>query len=108
MGRAMATAITRSGLHCTVVATPETLKGLSNQVAGRRAVPQPLRPLRYGESIEWRGAELSAYPASHILGAAQLLIEYGGERIVYTGDIKLREPICGVDTRNRPLRSSHH
>jgi Cft2 family RNA processing exonuclease len=48
--------------------------------------------------MEWRGATLTAHPASHILGAAQLLIEYGGERIVYTGDIKLCEPICGATT----------
>jgi len=30
------------------------------------------------------------------LGAAQLLIEHGGERLVYSGDIKLRAPLCGV------------
>jgi Cft2 family RNA processing exonuclease len=32
------------------------------------------------------------------LGAAQLLVEYGGERLVYTGDIKLRPPLCGETT----------
>ena len=37
-------------------------------------------------------------PAGHILGAAQLLIEYGQERVVYTGDIKLRAPLCGAAT----------
>ena len=45
------------------------------------------------------GRALTAWPASHIVGAAQLLIEYRGERIVYTGDIKLRPPICGAVTQ---------
>jgi Cft2 family RNA processing exonuclease len=65
-------------------------------------MPQNLHPLSYGQSMEWRGATLTAYPASHILGAAQLLIEYRGQRVVYTGDIKLREPICGVSTEIVP------
>ena len=86
------------GLHCTVIATPETLRVYRIRWPADAEAPQTLRPLAYGESLEWNGARLSAYPASHILGAAQLLIEFGGERVVYTGDIKLRPPICGVPT----------
>ncbi len=56
-------------------------------------------PLEFGESTEWNGALLTAFPASHILGAAQLLIEYRGERVVYTGNIKLRQPLCGDTTK---------
>lgn len=52
----------------------------------------------FGEPYHWRGATLTAFPASHIVGAAQLLIEFGGERLVYTGDIKLRAPLCGQTT----------
>jgi Cft2 family RNA processing exonuclease len=59
-------------------------------------------PLAYGESMDWNGARLTAYPAGHILGAAQLLIEYGHERIVYSGDIKLRRPLCGAQTEVVP------
>lgn len=47
---------------------------------------------------EWNGARLTWHAASHILGAAQILVEYQGERLVYTGDIKLRAPICGHET----------
>ena len=83
------------GLHCTVIATPETLRVYRVRWPEEEQVPQVLQPLAYGESMEWRGARLTAYPASHIVGAAQLLIEFQGERIVYTGDIKLRDPICG-------------
>jgi Cft2 family RNA processing exonuclease len=56
----------------------------------------------FGESFELGGARCTALPAGHILGAAQLLIEFGGERVVYTGDIKLRQPLCGVATEVAP------
>jgi Cft2 family RNA processing exonuclease len=58
--------------------------------------------LDFGQSIAWNGANLTAYPASHILGAAQLLVEYGAERLVYTGDIKLRTPLAGDTTQVIP------
>lgn len=86
------------GLHCTVIATPDTLRVYRIRWPEDTDTPQDLRSLAYGESMEWRGATLTACPASHILGAAQLLIEYGGERVVYTGDIKLRDSICGAPT----------
>jgi Cft2 family RNA processing exonuclease len=89
-------------LHCTVIATPETLRVYRIRWPEDTSSPQRLHPLHYGESLEWRGATLTAYPASHILGAAQLLVEYGGERLVYTGDIKRRPPICGVETQTVP------
>lgn len=54
--------------------------------------------VEYGVPFEFRGARMTAYPASHILGAASLLIEYDGERLLYTGDIKLRQPMLGERT----------
>lgn len=60
---------------------------------------EPVRaPIEFGQSLDWNGARLTAFPASHILGAAQLLIEYKSERLVYTGDIKLRQPLAGETT----------
>jgi Cft2 family RNA processing exonuclease len=84
------------GCHALVMGTPATLRfyRMRLTVPSGEAEPREL-PLSYGESMEWHGARLTAYPAGHILGAAQLLIEYQGERFVYTGDIKLRPPLCG-------------
>lgn len=90
------------GRHCTVFATPDTLKLYRLRWPEEQDSPQTLHALPYGASTEWRGAKLTACPASHILGAAQLLIEYRGERVVYTGDIKLRSPICGAVTEIVP------
>ncbi len=84
------------GCHGTVLGTPTTLRFYRMRLTpepGERA-PEAV-PLEFGESIDWNGAELTAYPAGHILGAAQLLIVYKGERLVYTGDVKLRVPLAG-------------
>lgn len=84
------------GCHGRVIGTPATLRFYRMRVTAPSCEPEPREsPLPYGESLDWHGARLTAYPAGHILGAAQLLIEYLGERLVYTGDIKLRPPLCG-------------
>jgi Cft2 family RNA processing exonuclease len=90
------------GLHCNVIATPETLRIYRLRWPEDEQVPQSLHSLPYGKSRQHNGATLTAFPASHIVGAAQLLIEYNGERVVYTGDIKLRPPICGAVTQVVP------
>lgn len=79
----------------TVFATPATAAILE---ARGLVGTERLRPVEYGASWEWAGARLTAYPASHILGAASLLIEWQGERLLYTGDIKWRQPMLGVRT----------
>jgi Cft2 family RNA processing exonuclease len=87
------------GCHGKVIGTSTTLEfyRMRLYVGEGEKEPEP-RPLEFGESFEWNGAQLTAFPASHILGAAQLLVEYRGERLVYTGDIKLRRPLCGEQT----------
>lgn len=87
------------GCHGTVIATPVTLLIYRMRVWIGDDQPQPSeKPLAFGESMDWNGAELTAFPASHILGAAQLRIVYKNETLVYTGDIKLRRPMCGDTT----------
>ena len=45
----------------------------------------------YGQPVTGPGYQVTLYPAGHCLGAAQLLIELdSGQRVVYTGDFKLR------------------
>ncbi len=89
------------GLHRNVWGTPETLAIYRLRwPAGDTA--QSAVAMSFGQAVEVRGARITAYPAGHILGAAQLLIEHAGERIVYTGDIKLRPPLCGAATEVVP------
>jgi Cft2 family RNA processing exonuclease len=86
------------GLHATAIGTPQTLAIYRRRWPLPEGRAQQLLPLAPGETLAWRGARLTALRAAHILGAAQLLIEYEGERAVYTGDIKARPPICGWET----------
>ncbi len=90
------------GCHGVVFGTAETLRVYRERM-WTEPVREPVqRPVAYGESWDFGGARLTAYPAAHILGAAQLLVEWRGERLVYTGDIKLRPAICGRETQVVP------
>lgn len=49
----------------------------------------------YGETRVINGVRFSLHPAGHILGSAQVRVEYGGEVWVVTGDYKLAaDPTC--------------
>ena len=47
--------------------------------------------LDYGESIDHHGVRLSFHPAGHVLGSAQVRLEYRGEVWVASGDYKLED-----------------
>ena len=86
------------GLHGRVWATPETLDFYDARWPRPEGNTGIRQAVGHGERFEWGGARCTVFPAGHILGAAQLLVEFGGERLVYTGDIKLRPPLCGAPT----------
>jgi len=86
-----------AGTHREVYATAETAELYRIRYRGAPAMPQ-FQTVPYGLPWQLGGARVTAYPAAHILGAAQLLIEWRGERLLYTGDIKLRTPLCGRQT----------
>jgi Cft2 family RNA processing exonuclease len=71
--------------HRAIVATPETAR-----LFRHRRGEAEVETLRYGERRDFGRYALTLYPAGHCLGSAQILVESGGERLVYTGDIKLR------------------
>lgn len=80
----------RSG-HGEVWATPETLAIMEL----RYGTADEGRPLAYGDSVDVGGVRFTPYPAGHVLGSAQILMEHGGERVVITGDYKRRaDPTC--------------
>jgi len=51
--------------------------------------------LKYGETLDINGVAVSFHPAGHILGSAQVRVEYKGEIWVVSGDYKLtRDATC--------------
>ncbi len=53
------------------------------------------RFLRYGEALNIHGVQISFHPAGHILGSAQVRLEFRGQVVLVTGDYKLGvDPTC--------------
>ncbi|WP_342658097.1 ligase-associated DNA damage response exonuclease [Sphingomonas sp. NY01] len=78
------------GGHQTVWATPETLA-----IMACRYGPQNGMPVAYGEAIRLGEVEVGYVPAGHVLGSAQIVLDYRGERVVVSGDYKRRlDPTC--------------
>ena len=79
--------------HDAVLATPETLAIMDIRLgdgAGRNR-----QALRYGERLRIGDVDVTLRPAGHILGSAQVVIDYGGQRAVVTGDYKRHgDPTC--------------
>ncbi|MFZ5726366.1 MAG: ligase-associated DNA damage response exonuclease [Pseudomonadota bacterium] len=85
----------RSG-HGAVFATPETLAIMALRYGVDAEASQNLA-VKYGDGFERGGVRFSFHPAGHVLGSAQILMEYAGERIVVTGDYKRRaDPTCAA------------
>lgn len=59
-------------------------------VTHRRAMTGRLQSLPYRQRIDIGGAWLSLWPAGHVLGSAQTLVETDFGRVLYTGDLKTR------------------
>jgi len=75
----------RSG-HGAVLATPDTIAIMKTRYGEDAAGSWD--PLPFGETRQIDGVTISLHPAGHILGSAQVLLEYQGQRIVVTGDYK--------------------
>ncbi|WP_100657808.1 ligase-associated DNA damage response exonuclease [Alteromonas flava] len=81
-----------------VVATPATLDIMQlryAESAWQRATPLPYKQALQLNSDVSNPVILEFRPAGHILGSAQAVIDYGGSRLVVSGDYKRRhDPTC--------------
>ncbi|WP_297985768.1 ligase-associated DNA damage response exonuclease [uncultured Chryseobacterium sp.] len=50
-----------------------------------------VQSLEYGETITKNGVKITFFPAGHIIGSAQVLLEYKGYRAGISGDYKLQD-----------------
>ncbi|MDQ4629039.1 ligase-associated DNA damage response exonuclease [Janthinobacterium lividum] len=65
------------------------------QVLRARMGAVSIQALAYGDTIEHHGVQVSLHPAGHVLGSAQVRMQYGGEVWVASGDYKLQpDPTC--------------
>ena len=76
--------------HREVVLTQPTSQFMKLRLGGRRL--EHVLPFWEAREFGSNGSRfrLTLLPAGHILGSAMALVEAGGERLLYTGDFKLR------------------
>lgn len=72
--------------HGAVLATPETI-GIIKLRYGPDAA-RSYQPVNYHDPVQIGPVTVTLYPAGHVLGSAQVLLEYNGCRIVVSGDYK--------------------
>jgi putative mRNA 3-end processing factor len=80
------------GGHAQTIATPATLAIMGV----RYGVAEGAVAAEYNEPVALPGGVIATYlPAGHVLGSAQILLEYAGERVIVTGDYKRApDPTC--------------
>jgi putative mRNA 3-end processing factor len=79
--------------HGAVLATTETLAIMRARYGD--AFAEAREAVRYGQTIERDGVDITLVPAGHILGSAQAVIACKGIKIVVSGDYKRRrDPTC--------------
>jgi len=80
--------------HDAVLATRETLALMDSRM-GEGQSGRTQQPLRPGETIALGGVTLRLAPAGHVLGSAQVVMEYQSSRAVVSGDYKRApDPTC--------------
>ncbi|GAB0120283.1 ligase-associated DNA damage response exonuclease [Acidisoma sp. 7E03] len=80
--------------HGTVLATPQTLAIMRARM-GEGGAGETQQALPYGERITHRGVAITLIPAGHVLGAAQIVLDWQGSRAVVSGDYKRQpDPTC--------------
>jgi putative mRNA 3-end processing factor len=72
--------------------TTDSGRGVLGERLGTDAV---IEGIGYGETVTRNGVTVSLHPAGHILGSAQVRVEYRGEVWVVSGDYKVAaDPTC--------------
>jgi putative mRNA 3-end processing factor len=70
--------------HKKILATPETILFFNQRYKRSRA-----QALGFNQPTKFGDSTVELYSSGHILGCAQIKIDKGGKKIVYTGDFKL-------------------
>jgi Cft2 family RNA processing exonuclease len=74
--------------HRRVFATPPTIDFMKQRL---RSVHPAWAGVNLNEPFDFDGYRITFLPAGHILGSAQILVERGSQRLLYSGDFKLEK-----------------
>jgi putative mRNA 3-end processing factor len=82
--------------HENVLATEATLAIMRTRMGAERAGGSQ-QPIAYHQPLRQNDVTITFIPAGHVLGAAQILLEYQSSRIVISGDYKRQpDPTCAA------------
>ena len=87
--------------HHKYLCTPETAIVLKHRLGQDIHIER----LRFGDRLVQNGVEIKLIPAGHIIGSAQVRIEYKGEIWVVTGDYKIEDD--GISGKYDPIPCHH-
>ncbi|HEY1300376.1 MAG TPA: ligase-associated DNA damage response exonuclease [Stellaceae bacterium] len=77
----------------SVLATRATLAVMQSRYGADAGAS--LQALDYGEALTIGGVSVRLLPAGHVLGSAQIVLDWHGSRVVFSGDYKRRaDPTC--------------
>ncbi len=80
--------------HGAVLASTETAALMRVRMGEDRA-GETQHPLEWGETVTQNGVHLWLQPAGHVLGSAQVAMDWRGTRVVVSGDYKRQpDPTC--------------
>jgi putative mRNA 3-end processing factor len=80
--------------HAAVLATHETLELMKTRMGGLLEQTK-LQAIAPGETLSLNAAKIWLQPAGHVLGSAQVAMEFAGSRAVVSGDYKrAADPTC--------------
>lgn len=72
-----------------IYCSPETAAIM--ELRYKKAAGKIFHTKTYGQTFDINGVQITLLSAGHILGSAQILMEYKGIRYLYTGDYKLQQ-----------------
>jgi putative mRNA 3-end processing factor len=78
---------------------------LSREVLYYRLGEIQLQTVEYGEKVMKNGVQISLFPAGHVIGSAQIRVEYQSEVWVVSGDYKTEDD--GISTPFEPVKCHH-
>lgn len=80
--------------HRAVLASGDTLALMRARLGADRAGASQ-QALAWGETLRLGDVDVCLQPAGHVLGSAQVVMTYGGARVVVSGDYKrVADPTC--------------
>lgn len=84
-----------TALHREIIVSAPTSRLMHARIEGKWAE----NILEFGERRRFGGFDITLTPAGHIFGSAMSLVEAGGERLLYTGDFKLRRGLSAEECK---------